>query len=51
MVVHAHKLGLDVPRLGTFYQPDEYVANCDSMLTQIEQKYGAEALALESKKE
>ena len=51
VTLHAQKLGLAVPRLGTFYQPEEYIVNCDSMLTQIEQKYGTEALAPESKKE
>jgi len=45
LVLHAHKLGLDVPRLGTFYKPDEYVTHCDSIMAQIEQKYGTEVLA------
>jgi len=43
VVLHAHKLGLDVPRLSVFYKPDEYLANCDAILKQIEQKDGTEA--------
>ena len=45
VVGHAHKLGLDVPHLSTFYQPEEYVAHCNTMLAQIEQKYGSKTLA------
>lgn len=40
VILHAHKLGLDVPPLGTFYRPDEYVANSDAILRQIEERYG-----------
>ncbi len=40
VVLHAHKLGLDVPPLSTFYNPEEYVANCDAILRQIEERYG-----------
>lgn len=40
VILHAHKLGLDVPPLGIFYRPDEYVANCDAILRQIEEQYG-----------
>ncbi len=43
VVLHAHKLGLQVPPLGTFYNPDEYVANCDAILRQIEERYGEKA--------
>jgi len=50
VVGHAHKLGLDVPHLGTFYKPEEYAAHCDNIIRQIAQKYGAAALAPESKK-
>lgn len=40
VVLHAQKLALDVPPLSTFYKPDEYVANCDAILRQIEERYG-----------
>lgn len=40
VVLHAQKLHLDVPGLSTFYKPDEYVANCDAILQQIEERYG-----------
>jgi hypothetical protein len=37
--LHAQKLTLDVPHLSTFYNPEEYVANCDGILRQIEERY------------
>lgn len=40
VVLHAQKLSLDVPHLSTFYKPDEYVANCDTILRQVEERYG-----------
>src|SRR5579875_1140471 len=43
VALHAHKLGLQVPPLGTFYKPDEYVNNCDAILRQIEERYGEKA--------
>jgi hypothetical protein len=48
IVLHAHKLGLDIPPLGTFYRPDVYVANCTQILCQLEAKYGTNVLELES---
>jgi len=45
VTLHAHKLGLDVPRLGTFYNPDEYLSHCEQLLQQIAAKYGTVALA------
>lgn len=35
VVLHAHKLRLTVPPLGTFYRPEVYIANCDAILLQL----------------
>jgi hypothetical protein len=40
VILHAQKLALDVPPLSTFYNPEEYVANCDTIIRQIEERYG-----------
>ena len=39
LVLHASKLGLHIPSLGTYYKPEEYIQNCTILLTQLQQQY------------